>query len=110
VRLPFARYEQTVFEQDGQVDEVADSGVPAFPEVTEHAVQLLCRMPVDVDRFDLNGWDTGEGQGVGYGERVGGVKFMSSGRHIELDAAEGLVGQLRADLGAPGWNSAAVIA
>lgn len=102
--------EQTVFEQDGEVDEVADSGVLAFPEVAEHPVELLCRMSVDVDRFDLNGWDTGEGQGVGYGEPVGGVKFMSPGRHIELDAAEGLVGQLRADLGAPGWESAAVIA
>jgi hypothetical protein len=22
-------------------------------------------MPVDVDRFDLNGWDTGEGQELG---------------------------------------------
>jgi hypothetical protein len=59
------------------------------------------------DRFDLDGWDTGEGQGVGYGERVGGMQFMSPGRHIELDAAEGLVGQLCADLGAPGWESAA---
>jgi hypothetical protein len=59
---------------------------------------------VDVDCFDLNGWDTGEGQGVGYGEPVGGVKFMSPGRHIELDAAKGLVGQLRADLGAPVGN------
>jgi hypothetical protein len=30
-----------VFEQDGEVDEVADSGVLAFPEVAEHAVDQL---------------------------------------------------------------------
>ncbi|HJQ89668.1 MAG TPA: hypothetical protein VJ820_19650 [Propionibacteriaceae bacterium] len=43
-----------MYEQDGEVDEVADSGVLAFPEVAEHAVELLCRMPVDVDRLDLS--------------------------------------------------------
>jgi hypothetical protein len=51
-----------VFEHDGEVDEVADPRVLAFPEVPEHAVELLRRMSVDVDRFDLNCWDPGERQ------------------------------------------------
>lgn len=99
-----------MFEEDGEVDEVADSGVLATSEVAEHAVEFLCCVPVDVDRFDVGCWDTCEGHGVGYGEFVGGVKFMDSGGHVELDPPEGFVGQLRADFGAPGRESCAVIA
>lgn len=42
-------------------------------------MKLLCRMPVNVDRFDLNCRDTGEGQRAGNGELVSGMKFMSPG-------------------------------
>jgi len=104
------RYEQAMFEQDGEVDEIADSRVLTFPEVTEHAVELLCRMPVDVDCFDVDGRDARESQRAGYGELVGGMEFMSPGGHVELDASERLVGQLCADFGAPGGESAVVIA
>lgn len=90
-------YEQAMFEQDGEVDEVANSGVLAFTEVAEHAVELLCRVPVDVDRFDLNCWDAGESQRIGYGELVSGVKFMGPGGHVELDASERLCPYVKAE-------------
>nr|WP_231949781.1 hypothetical protein [Alloactinosynnema sp. L-07] len=99
-----------MFEQDGEVDEIADPRVLTFPEVTEHAVELLRRMPVDVDCFDFNGWDAREGQGAGYSELVGGMEFMCPGGHVELDASERLVSQLCADFGAPGGESAVFIA
>ncbi|OIN79536.1 hypothetical protein BMG05_17340 [Mycobacterium malmoense] len=60
--------------QNHKVDEITDARVLAVAEVTQHRMEFLRGMAIDIDDLKLSNWDSGEVERV----RQGDFSVMSS--------------------------------